>query len=401
MIKFKQIVRRASKEKRFTRIDLYVTIALILLLISSCIMVYSATMIGNKYGMFTNGVPVSSNYFLIRQSIWAIISLAAYFTFSAMPYELYKNKKYYSYGFLILAILLLIPRLLSNSVNGAYSWINIAGLTFQPSVLAQIFVIAYMALILESRKETLRRPTKAIVLGKIFAIPLAILFLIFTQNDTGTMLITIAVVIIIMFCANISFRNILLLIKIGLASLVGLALVIYIKGLFSDGSAYQLNRIQTFLDPFSGTSNSNEHIINSMISFGNGGLFGKGLGNSIQKLGYLPEAHTDFILAITAEEFGFLGVVAVVMLLTIIIVRILYAGLNSGRTFESIFALGFAALLFTQMMVNIGGVSAALPMTGVPIPFYSFGGSSMLVLSATLGIIVNLLSHIKYVKGSN
>ncbi|MBF0847253.1 FtsW/RodA/SpoVE family cell cycle protein, partial [Streptococcus danieliae] len=94
-------------------------------------------------------------------------------------------------------------------------------------------------------------------------------------------------------------------------------------------------------------------------------------------------------------------VVVVVTLLTIIITKILYTGLNSGRTFESIFSLGFAALLFTQTMVNIGGISAALPMTGVPIPFYSFGGSSMFVLSATLGIVMNLLSHIKYVKGSN
>ncbi|MDO4813944.1 MAG: FtsW/RodA/SpoVE family cell cycle protein [Gemella sp.] len=400
MNRFKQIIRRASKEKRLSRIDLYVTISLILLLISSCIMVYSATMIGNKYGMFTNGVPVSSNYFLSRQSIWALLSLGAYLIFATVPYEIFKDKKYYSYGFLVISILLLLPRL-GSSVNGAYSWINIGGFTFQPSVLAQIFVIAYMALILESRKETLRRPTKPMDLSKIFAVPLVILFLIFTQNDTGTMLITIAVVIIIMFCANISFRNILLLIKIGLASLVGLALVMYIRGLITGGTTYQINRIKTFFDPFSGTSNSNEHIINSMISFGNGGLFGKGLGNSIQKLGYLPEAHTDFILAITAEEFGFLGVVAVVMLLIIIIIRILYAGLNSGRTFESIFALGFAALLFTQTMVNIGGVSAALPMTGVPIPFYSFGGSSMLVLSATLGIVMNLLSHIKYVKGSN
>lgn len=400
MNEFKQIIRRASKEKRFTKIDLYVTISLILLLISSCIMVYSATMIGNKYGMFTNGVPVSSNYFLFRQSLWAILSLGAFIFFSAIPYEIFKNKKYYSYGFLVLAVLLLIPRF-GSAVNGAYSWINIGGFTFQPSVAAQVFVVAYMALILESRKETLRRPTKLAELAKIFAIPLAILFLIFTQNDTGTMLITIAVVITIMFCANISFRNIMLLIKIGVASLVVLALVIYFRGLLSGGSAYQLNRIQTFFDPFSGTSNSNEHIINSMISFGNGGLFGKGLGNSIQKLGYLPEAHTDFIIAITAEEFGFLGVLTIVMLLSIIIIRILYAALNSGRTFESIFALGFAALLFTQTIVNIGGVSAALPMTGVPIPFYSFGGSSMLVLSATLGVIVNLLSHIKYVKGSN
>ncbi|MBF0847733.1 FtsW/RodA/SpoVE family cell cycle protein, partial [Streptococcus danieliae] len=135
MIKFKQIFKRAAKEKRLTKLDISVTLSLVLLLISSCIMVYSATMIGNKYGMFTNGIPVSSNYFLIRQSVWAIVSLVVFLFFSIVPYEIFKNRTYYSYGFLIIAVLLIIPRF-GSSVNGAYSWINIGGFTFQPSVLA-------------------------------------------------------------------------------------------------------------------------------------------------------------------------------------------------------------------------------------------------------------------------
>lgn len=401
MIKrLQQLIKKTSREKRYKKLDLTVTISLILLFIFSCIMVYSSTMIGNKYGMFTNGVPVSSSYFLFKQVMWTTLSLAIYLLFAnIIPYEFFKNRNYYVYGFIVIIILLLIPRF-GSPINGAYSWINIAGMTIQPSVIAQIFIIAYMALIIESRKETLRRPNKLSKLANIFAVPITILVFIFFQNDTGTMLITISVVILIMLCANISFRNILSLVKLGLLSIVVLIVFMYVKGLIFGSNEYQINRIKTFVDPFSGNSNSNEHIVNSMISFGNGGLFGRGLGNSIQKLGYLPEAHTDFILAITAEELGFLGVLTVIILLATIIIRVVYTGLKSGRTFESIFALGFAGLLFIQTIVNIGGVSASLPMTGVPIPFFSYGGSSMIMLSLTLGIVMNLLSHVKHVRGS-
>ncbi|MBU0278279.1 FtsW/RodA/SpoVE family cell cycle protein [Gemella sp. zg-1178] len=397
----KKILKRVAKEKRYKKLDIFVTLSLIILFVFSCIMVYSASMIGNKYGMFTGNVPVAANYFLIKQLIWATISLCAYLVFATIiPYEIFKNKNMYTSGFLFIIVLLIIP-LFQASVNGAHSWINLAGFTFQPSTIAQIFIIAYMALILESRKRTLLRPTPLKKLASIFAVPLAVLVFIFLQNDTGTMLITVFVLVVMVLCANISFRNIYTIIKISILGAFGALFFLLIIVIFSSGSSYRVNRIKTFLDPFYGKSSSDSQVVNSLISFGNGGLFGRGLGNSIQKLGYLPEAHTDFILAITAEELGYFGVLFLVLLLSIIILKIIYTGLKAGKTFESLFALGFAALLFIQTIINMGGVSASLPLTGVPIPYFSFGGSSMFILSITLGIIMNLLSHIKYVRGSN
>ncbi|MBF0715225.1 FtsW/RodA/SpoVE family cell cycle protein [Gemelliphila palaticanis] len=386
-------------EKRHKRIDIFITISFILLLFFSCIMVYSASMIGNKYGMFTGYVPVEPSYFLKRQVAWVALSLLSYFLFALFfPYEILKNKNLYFWGLFGIIILLLLPQL-QTSVNGAKSWLRIGGFTFQTSTLAQIFLILYMSLILESRKYNLMRPMSLKHLSNIFWIPLSIMFFIFIQNDTGTMLITGAVLIIMVLCSNMSFKNIIKLLKIGTVSLILLFLIIFLKSTYFSNNSYQVNRFKVFLDPFYGTNDSNNQVVNSLIAFGNGGLFGRGLGNSIQKLGYLSEAHTDFILAITAEEFGFIGVIVLVALLITIIIKVMYAGIKSDNTFDSIFAIGFASLLLVQTIINIGGVTASLPLTGVPIPFFSYGGSSLLILSTTLGITVNLLSHVKYKKG--
>ncbi|KXB58649.1 FtsW/RodA/SpoVE family cell cycle protein [Gemelliphila asaccharolytica] len=388
-------IKIAIQNKKYKRIDFLVTLSLIVLLIFSCIMVYSASMIGNKYGMFTGGVQVSSNYFFKKQILWAILSLLSYLFFSVIfPYRIFKEKKFYEIFAIFLAILLLLP-FLQSSVNGAHSWIRIGGFTFQPSTAAQIFVIAYMALMFESRRKILIRPTSLKNILHIFAIPLFIIFLIFIQNDSGTMLITTTVVFVILLCSNMCFSNILKILKISSISFLVLMFFLLLSSLFSGKSSYRVNRFKTFINPFSGNTISDNHIVNSLISFSNGGVFGRGLGNSIQKLGYLPEAHTDFILAVTAEELGYIGVLFLILLLLIVVLKVIYTGLKSHGTFESLFSLGFASLLLIQIIINIGGVSASLPMTGVPIPFFSFGGSSMFILATTLGVIMNIHSIIK------
>ena len=171
--------------------------------------------------------------------------------------------------------------------------------------------------------------------------------------------------------------------------------------LFSSGTSYRTNRLKVFINPFSeDLAAAADQVINSYVAFGNGGLFGRGLGNSIQKLGYLPEAHTDFILAIIAEELGFVGVVFVVVLLLLLIGKVIFSGTKSRNTFSAMYSLGFASLLVVQGVVNIGGVTASIPMTGVPLPFISNGGSSILILSIGLGIATNILAHVKYLRSN-
>ena len=399
---FGKIHRSIKHEKRHVRLDWMVALTLLVLLVLSCMMVYSASMIGNKYGTFTSGIPVSETYFLQRQAMWAILAYLAFLLFSvAIPFEIFKEKKLLQYGFIVMFVLLLIPQLMP-AINGAKSWIRIGSFSFQPSTLAQLFIIMYMAFILETRKEKLRQICTSSELLKIFSIPLALVTLIAAQNDTGMMLITLSVIGIMTLCSNMHSKNVKKILSLALIAGVAVLMLFVIKNaLFSSGTSYRTNRLKVFLNPFSeDLAAAADQVINSYVAFGNGGLFGRGLGNSIQKLGYLPEAHTDFILAIIAEELGLVGVLFVVVLLLVIIGKVIFSGTKSRNTFSAMYSLGFASLLVVQGVVNIGGVTASIPMTGVPLPFISNGGSSILILSIGLGIATNILSHVKYLRSN-
>ena len=400
---FGKIHRSIKHEKRHVRLDWMVALTLLVLLVLSCMMVYSASMIGNKYGTFTSGIPVSETYFLQRQAMWAILAYIAFLLFSvAVPFEVFKEKELLKYGFIVMFVLLLIPQLMP-AINGAKSWIRIGSFSFQPSTLAQLFIIMYMAFILETRKEKLRQICTSSELLKIFSIPLALVTLIAAQNDTGMMLITLSVIGIMTLCSNMHSKNVKKILLLALIAGIAVLMLFMIKNvLFSSGTSYRTNRLKVFLNPFSeNLAAAADQVINSYVAFGNGGVFGRGLGNSIQKLGYLPEAHTDFILAIIAEELGLVGVLFVVTLLLVIIGKVIFSGTKSRNTFSAMYSLGFASLLIVQGVVNIGGVTASIPMTGVPLPFISNGGSSILILSVGLGIATNILSHVKYLRSNS
>ena len=398
----RRIHRSIKHERRHVRLDWVVALTLLVLLVLSCMMVYSASMIGNKYGTFTSGIPVSETYFLQRQAMWVVLAYIAFLVFSvAIPFEVFKNKSFLMNGYLVIAFLLFLP-LFMPSINGARSWIRIGAFSFQPSTLAQLFIIMYMAYILETRKVKLRQICTSSELLKMFGIPLGLVTIIALQNDTGMILITLSVMGIMTLFSNMHSQNIKKILSLAIvAGVVVLMLFMLKSALFSSGTSYRTNRLKVFLNPFSeDLAAAADQVINSYVAFGNGGLFGRGLGNSIQKLGYLPEAHTDFILAIIAEELGFIGVLFVVTLLLIIIGKVIFSGTKSRNTFSAMYSLGFASLLVVQGVVNIGGVTASIPMTGVPLPFISNGGSSILVLSVGLGIATNILAHVKYLRSN-
>lgn len=394
-----KFIKRTKHEKRHRRLDWVVALVLLVLLVSSCIMVYSASMIGNKYGTFTSGVQVPEYYFLVRQAAWALISYVVFLVISVgVPFEFFKNKYIVKYGHIFILILLAIPLALP-AINGARSWIRIGGFSFQPSTLAQLFIVVYMAYIFELRKEQLLKVCTSNELVKIFAIPLTVIIVIAMQNDTGMILITLVVMAIMTLCSNMNAKNIKKIILLAAVAGAVVLFIILVRSLFSSGASYRANRFKVFFNPFSENLNgAGDQVVNSLIAFGNGGLFGSGLGDSIQKLGYLPEAHTDFILAVIAEEFGFIGVLIVIGLLFVLVSKSIFAGTKTKDTFGAMYAIGYGSLLSVQAIINIGGVTASIPMTGVPLPFISNGGSSLLILSIGLGIVTNILAHVKYLR---
>ena len=366
MIFLKRLHRTIKHEKRHVRLDWMVALTLLILLVLSCMMVYSASMIGNKYGTFTSGVPVPETYFLRRQAAWVILSYVIFLIFSvAVPFEVFKNKAVLKNGFLVMVFLLLIPQLMP-AINGAKSWIRIGGFSFQPSTLAQLFIIMYMAFILETRKEKLLHICTSSELIKVFWIPLALVTLIAMQNDTGMMLITLSVIGIMTFCSNMHSQNVKKILLLALIAGVAVLFLFMLKSaIFSSGTSYRTNRLKVFLNPFSeDLAAAADQVINSYVAFGNGGLFG-------------------------------------ISLLIIIIGKVIFSGTKSRNTFSAMYSLGFASLLVVQGVVNIGGVTASIPMTGVPLPFISNGGSSILILSMGLGIATNILSHVKYLRSNS
>lgn len=373
----RRIHRSIKHERRHVRLDWVVALTLLVLLILSCMMVYSAS---------------TAHIACLRKK---------YVSPTGIPFEVFKNKSFLMNGYLVIAFLLFVP-LFMPSINGARSWIRIGAFSFQPSTLAQLFIIMYMAYILETRKVKLRQICTSSELLKMFGIPLGLVTIIALQNDTGMILITLSVMGIMTLCSNMHSQNIKKILSLAIVAGVAVLMLFMLKSaLFSSGTSYRTNRLKVFLNPFSDDlAAAADQVINSYVAFGNGGLFGRGLGNSIQKLGYLPEAHTDFILAIIAEELGFIGVLFVVTLLLIIIGKVIFSGTKSRNTFSAMYSLGFASLLVVQGVVNIGGVTASIPMTGVPLPFISNGGSSILVLSIGLGIATNILAHVKYLRSN-
>ena len=278
------------------------------------------------------------------------------------------------------------------AINGAKSWIRIGSFSFQPSTLAQLFIIMYMAFILETRKEKLRQICTSSELLKIFSIPLALVTLIAAQNDTGMMLITLSVIGIMTLCSNMHSKNVKKILSLALIAGVAVLMLFVIKNaLFSSGTSYRTNRLKVFLNPFSeDLAAAADQVINSYVAFGNGGLFGRGLGNSIQKLGYLPEAHTDFVFSIVIEEFGFFGASLILALLFFLILRIILVGIRAKNPFNSMMALGIGGMILMQTFINIGGISGLIPSTGVTFPFLSQGGNSLLVLSVAIAFVLNI-----------
>ena len=263
-------------------------------------------------------------------------------------------------------------------------------MNLQASELLKIALILYIPYMIEKKRpRVFKQPkllTSPIVLAA-FCIGLVLL-----QKDVGQTLLIIIIFFSIIFYAGIGVEKTvkyLLVIVIGVVVVGGLAL------LFGLVPHYLTARFSTLLNPFSNEAGTGYHISNSLLAIGNGGLFGRGLGNSIMKLGYLPEPHTDFIFSIICEELGLIGGLFVICLLFFIVYRAFQLANKTSSYFYKLVCVGVASYIGSQTFVNLGGISGTIPLTGVPLPFISFGGSSMISLSIAMGLLLITAKQIK------
>lgn len=277
-------------------------------------------------------------------------------------------------------LMLFIPGL-GREVNGSLRWLNLAGFTVQPSEIAKLGFVMYLAGYVAVRKQALETTWQA------FLIPLAVLgmlaVLLLMQPDFGAVVVLGVAAMGMLFLAGVPTRRFLILALLlsGLAALVAFA------------QPYRVARLMSFMDPWADQFGSGYQLTQSLIAFGRGHLAGVGLGNSVQKLFYLPEAHTDFLLAVIAEEFGFVGVAAVIGLFAWLIVKAFLIGLRAAqleRNFNALVAQGIAIWIGVQSLINMGVNVGLLPTKGLTLPFLSFGGSGILANCLAIAVLLRI-----------
>ena len=340
---------------------------------------------------------------VINQGLFWIASLVAITILYRMKMSFLKNGSFITLIIFVEIILLLLSRFVTKTVNGAHGWLIIGQFSVQPAEYLKIILIWFLAYrFSKKQKEIEIYDYQALTLNqwlpKAFndwRIIVALLIgIVAMMPDLGNATILFLTVIIMVAVSGIGYRWFSTMLGVILGS-SGLVLAsIWLIGVERVARmplfGYVAKRFSAFFNPFNDLSGSGHQLANSYYAMSNGGWFGLGLGNSIEKRGYLPEAHTDFVFSIVIEELGFLGASLILALLFFLILRIILVGIRAKDPFNSMMALGIGGMFLTQTFINIGGISGLIPSTGVTFPFLSQGGNSLLVLSVAIAFVLNI-----------
>ncbi len=353
-------------------IDFTLLITILLLLSLGLIMVLSASSpsalseSGNSYSYF------------YKQAIFAGAGLFMMWVISNIDYRFYQ--KYYKLAYFIAFLSLLAVPFIGTTVNGAKRWIYLTdSLSIQPSEIVKLLMIIFYASLLVKNRDELDKYFKGFVKHLMILAPIIGLLLI--EPHFSASMVIIGIVSIMMIVAGCKFWHFLATGSvIGVPGIIGLILI----------EPYRLERVTTFLDPWKDATGSGWQVIQSLYAIGSGGLFGVGLGESKQKYLYIPEPHNDFIFSILGEELGFIGCAIVIILFGIFIWRGVLTAMRSPDMFGSLIAIGITTQIAIQVIINIAVVTSSMPATGMPLPFFSYGGSSLFILLCEMGILLNI-----------
>ncbi len=367
-----------AKERPF---DFVLFITILILLAIGIVMVLSAS---SPKALSEDG---DSYSYVRKQAIFAIIGIALMLVISKIDYKIYA--KFANIAYIGSIVMLASTKFLGSSSKGATRWLNLGFVKFQPSEIVKIALIVFYAVWLTKNRDKLKDFKKGFVVPLLFIAPIA-LILLFVQNHLSVTIIIVAVISIMMLMAGTKLKYFLIS-GIILAVVGGTALFTYIqiKEPEEEGS-FRLARITTFLDPWSDAKGDGWQIIQSLYAIGSGGLFGAGLGESKQKFLYIPEPHNDFIFSVLAEELGFIGCIVVIILFAVLIWRGLLVSIRAKDMFGSLLAVGITSLVGLQAIMNIAVVTSSMPNTGIPLPFFSYGGTALVILLSSMGILLNI-----------
>ncbi|NGQ93717.1 stage V sporulation protein E [Brevibacillus sp. SYP-B805] len=350
--------------------DFVIITATLLLLGIGVVMVYSASAIYalNKYH--------DAYYFAKRQLIFALLGITSMYLSMNIDYWIWK--KWAKAGFLTSIGLLLLVLVIGIEVNGSKSWLGFGSFGIQPGEFAKFGVAAFLAQWLSDNQKEIVKFRKGLL--PALAIPVVCFGLIMLQPDLGTGVVLVGMAVVMIFAAGARISHFVGLGMLGLAGFAGLIL----------SAPYRIKRITSFLDPWSDPLDTGYQIIQSLYAIGPGGLLGLGLGQSRQKHLYLPEPYNDFIFSIVAEELGFVGGTLVLLLFLLLLWRGMRVAITAPDLYGNLLALGIISMITIQVVINVGVVTGMFPVTGITLPFLSYGGSSLTLMLTGIGILLNI-----------
>ena len=370
--------KQKNKRHSIQKIDIeYYSVFIITLILSiiGVIMISSASIsIGERY--FNDPY-----WFIRRQVIWWALSFIFFIIASRINYRFYQKISYFIILIVIgLLALVLIPGF-SSEIGGARRWLNLWFFNIQPSEFAKLALIILFSDSLDRKyRQDLR--IKEILFPPFFILCL-ITILIFLEPDMSTVILIWIIIFILLFVGNARLKHIMGLGLIGIVVTIGYMFL----------EDYRRERILAFINQSGNSEGVNFQVTQSLIALGSGQVMGLGLGNSVQKYSYLPESHTDFIFAIIGEEFGLIGTIFIVVLYILFVIFGIRVCIKAKDYFGRVMAIGFVGLIIVPAIINISVVIGILPVTGLSLPFISFGGSSLLVSMISVGILLNISRH--------
>ncbi|EJP6471162.1 MULTISPECIES: stage V sporulation protein E [unclassified Clostridium] len=352
-------------------IDFTLFVTITLLVAIGVIMVFSAS----SYSAFLNPNIRDSTYFLKKQGAFAIVGIICMLFMIKVDYH--KIKKHTKKLMLITIVLLLIVFIFP-PVNGARRWIRLGPMSLQPSEIAKYMVVIYMAKSLDSKGEKV----KTFAYGIIPYLLVSGFYagLVFAEKNLSIAAVIMIVTLIVLYVAGARTKHICILML--MVALAGVAGIVF--------EPYRMKRFLSFLNPWEDPKNTGYQLIQSLLALGSGGVWGVGIGRSRQKCYYIPEPHNDFIFAIIGEELGLIGCIFIVILFSIFIWRGIVIATKAKDTYGTILATGITSIVAVQAIINMAVVTGSMPVTGVPLPFISYGGSSLAINLIAMGILLNI-----------
>lgn len=372
-----------TKKKQIKQIekpfDFILFVTVLILLAMGIVMVLSAS---SPQALAESG---NSYAYVSRQAVFAVLGIGLMLVISKIDYHRYESFARIAY-FGSIIVLALVP-LLGSSAKGATRWLEIGPIRFQPSEVAKIALIIFYASWLTQNKDKLKELGNGFLKPFLLLAPIAIILVIF-QDHLSVTIIIILVVSIMMLMAGTKMKYFVTLGSIGA---IGGAGALFALAKFTEKGAYRISRITTFLNPWSDLRGDGWQVVQSLYAIGSGGLFGAGLGESKQKFLYIPEPHNDFIFSVLAEELGFIGCAVVIILFAIFIWRGLLTAMKAPDMFGSLVAVGITSLIGIQAIMNIAVVTSSMPATGISLPFFSYGGTSLVILLCSIRNIIKYI----------